>query len=163
MKSKSKQFHKRRTELFKTSREADFQRIDPAELRVQIANMQIDNVCSERLGLLLTRIHDAVIAKQKRLNSFTEEQLIEARSWSLWRWLECGIRKIDLSKFQNPFSYIYTGAYLNMLNRCLRIKKQEERRQQYVTQVMQEVKAQFPGLQNSDVEGINEAMQTFLS
>ena len=61
--------------------------------------MQIDNVCSERLGTLLIRIHDTVIAKQKRLNAFTEEQLIEAKSWSLWRWLACGISKIDLAKF----------------------------------------------------------------
>lgn len=49
-----------------------------------------------------------------------------------------------------------------MLNKCMRLKKEEDRRQAYVTKVIEEVKAQFPGLQNADLEGINEAMQTFL-
>lgn len=76
----------------------------------------------------------------------SEEEREEAKSYSIARWVTSGIYRIDLKKHENPFSYIYAGCYLNMLNRILRMRKHEQDRAEYAKKVMDEFKSQFPEL-----------------
>ena len=74
-------------------------------------------------------IHDIVIRTQGFFANTSEEEREEAKSYSLERWLVSGIYKIDLKTHDNPFSYIYAGVYLNMLNRIMRMRKREADRE----------------------------------
>ena len=60
------------------------------------------------------------------------------------RWLTSGIYKIDLESHDNPFSYIYAGCSLNMLNRIMRMRKREADKAAYAKMVLEEFRSQFP-------------------
>ena len=89
-------------------------------------------------------IHDIVIRTQSFFANTSEEEREEAKSYSLERWLTSGIYKIDLESHDNPFSYIYAGCSMNMLNRIMRMRKREADKAAYAKKALEEFRSQFP-------------------
>lgn len=89
-------------------------------------------------------IHDIVLKTQSFFLSASADEKDEAKSYSLERWLTSGIYKIDLVTHENPFSYIYAGVYLNMMNRIQRMRKAESDKEKYSKKVLDEFRSQFP-------------------
>ena len=74
------------------------------------------------------RIHDIVIKTNSYFRTTTKDEEDEGRSYSLERWLKRGLWLIDLSKRDNPFSYIYAGTYLNIINKISNMRKKQIQR-----------------------------------
>lgn len=62
------------------------------------------------------RIHDIVLKMTEKFRSEDPSVMEEAKSYSIYRWLKKGLWSIDLKKYSSPFSYIYSGSFLNMLH-----------------------------------------------
>lgn len=77
------------------------------------------------MAVFLLRIHDIVVKTTSFFKQTTKEEEEEGRSYSLERWLKCGLWTIDLSKRDNPFSYIYAGTYLNIVNKIMTMRKKQ--------------------------------------
>lgn len=110
--------------------------IEPSRLRTLIAQAQIDGRVGDELGGLLVRIHDTVVATRSQLRTFRPDDLEEAVSWSQYVWIKRGFKTIDLERWQNPFNYIYTGCYFNILLRLKRIAKKRRQHQEYVQKAL---------------------------
>ena len=102
------------------------------------------------------RIHDIVIKTSSYFRQTTHEEEEEAKSYSIERWISRGIYNIDLKKHINPFSYMYSGAFLNMLSRIQCMRRKQIKREQYERKMLNELKMAMPSLQNKDLTGINE-------
>lgn len=122
----------------------DTDAIQPDKLRLAVRESQERKTCTNELAEYLLNIHDIVLKTQSFFLSASVEEKEEARSYSLERWLTSGIYKINLEAHYNPFSYIYAGVYLNMLNRIMRLRKSEEDKAKYTEKVLEEFRSQFP-------------------
>lgn len=89
---------------------------------------------TNNLAVYLMRIHDIVRKKHEFFRQCSQEEIDEAVSWSLERWVK-GFGYIDLTKYENPFSYFYRGTYLNMLNRIQTLRHKEGLRQEYENEI----------------------------
>lgn len=114
--------------------------IEPSRLRLLIAQAQIDGYVGDELAELLVRIHSTVIATKRQLRTFSLDDLEEAVSWSQYVWIKRGFKTIDLERWQNPFNYIYTGCYFNILLRLKRIAKKRQQHQEYVQKMLDDLK-----------------------
>lgn len=82
------------------------------------------------MAVFLLRIHDIVMKTTTYFRQTTREEEEESRSYSLERWLKRGLWTIDLAKKDNPFSYIYAGTYLNMVNRITSMRRKQMKLEQ---------------------------------
>lgn len=117
--------------------------IQPDKLRQAVRESQERKTCTNDLAEYLLNIHDIVLKTQSFFLSASVEEKEEARSYSLERWLTSGIYKINLETHYNPFSYIYAGVYLNMLNRIMRLRKSEADKAEYSDKLKEEYESQF--------------------
>lgn len=83
------------------------------------------------MGKYLLRIHDIVVKKATFFRQTTIEEEEEAKSWSLTRWIERGLFKINLKAYPNPYSYLYRGSQLNMTNYIMRERKRAQKLHNY--------------------------------
>lgn len=105
---------------------------------------QEKKTCTDKLAIFLMKIHDIVLRTQSFFVQSTIEEREEAKSYSIARWIERGIQRIDLESHHNPFSYIYAGCYLNMMNRILRMRKKEAEKTLYIKKMVKQARAEFP-------------------
>lgn len=92
------------------------------------------------------RMHDIVIHKASFFRTTTEDEEEDAKSWSIQRWLQHGIWKIDLECHPNPYSYLYRGSELNMMNYIIRERKRREKLEKYQSEVYGEFEDEYSGL-----------------
>lgn len=102
------------------------------------------------MGDYLMRMHNIVLAHASFFKHTSEEEEEEAKSWSIQRWLSVGLWKIDLKTHPNPYSYLYRGSQLNMMNWILRERKRIQRLQEYQKEQYGEFEGEYPALQNTD-------------
>lgn len=110
---------------------SEYEFIEPSSLRALIAQAQIDGRCGEELGALLVRIHDIVVKTTPKFRTEDPQLIEEARSYSMYRWIKNGVRTVDLSKHQSPFSYLYSGTYINILHSLQAQKRDRDRYCEY--------------------------------
>ena len=125
-------------------------RLEPEELNKEVAKCQELGRCTEKMGDYLMRMHDIVICKAAFFRQTTVEEEEEAKSWSLQRWIQIGLFKIDLKQHPNPYSYLYRGSQLNMMNWILRERKRQAKNRIYQREYMRELEGEFAGMQNTD-------------
>lgn len=135
---------------------AKYEKIPAATMRLLVSQAQIDGRCSEDLGTVLVRVHEIVRKMCGYFRHCTQEEIEEATSWSIERWLTRGVRQVDLARYDNPFSYFFRGSKMNMMNRIQQMRKKQRRRERYEQAVRDEMLLQFPSLQNKDLEAYNE-------
>ena len=58
--------------------------------------------------------------------------------------------KIDLSKHPNPYSYLFRGSQMNMMNWILRERKKAKRLQEYQNELYKSTEEEYAGMQNTD-------------
>lgn len=63
-------------------------------------------------------------------------------------WIKRGFKTINLERWQNPFNYIYTGCYFNILLRLKRIAKKRQQHQAYVEKMLKDLKAETMSISN---------------
>lgn len=132
---------------------SEYEFIEPSSLRALIAQAQIDGRCGEQLGSLLLRIHDIVVKTTPRFRSEDPDMIEEARSYSMYRWIKNGIRTVDLRK-RSPFSYLYSGTYINILHSLLAQKRDRDRRQEYARRLTEQLQQELPSLQAKDLTSL---------
>lgn len=130
--------------------------IDKHQLRKAIAESQVQHQCTEEMGVLLMRIHDIVIKTSSYFTQTTREEEEEGRSYSLERWLKRGLWLIDLSKRDNPFSYLFAGTYLNIVNKIMNMRKKQIQREKLQKTLMDQLLEQMPSLQAKDLTTLND-------
>ena len=137
-------------------KKSNIEPIDKHQLRKAIAESQIQHRCTEEMGVFLMRIHDIVIKTNSYFRTTTKDEEDEGRSYSLERWLKRGLWLIDLSKRDNPFSYIYAGTYLNIINKISNMRKKQIQRDQLQKALAKQLLEQMPSLQAKDLTSLND-------
>lgn len=140
----------------RTKTASSYEAIDKHQLRKAIAESQVQHQCTEEMGVLLMRIHDIVIKTSSYFTQTTREEEEEGRSYSLERWLKRGLWLIDLSKRDNPFSYLFAGTYLNIVNKIMTMRKKQIQRERLQKMLMDQLLEQMPSLQAKDLTTVNE-------
>ena len=140
----------------RTKTASSYVAIDKHQLRKAIAESQVQHQCTEEMGVLLMRIHDIVIKTSSYFTQTTREEEEEGRSYSLERWLKRGLWLIDLSKRDNPFSYLFAGTYLNIVNKIMTMRKKQIQRERLQKMLMDQLLEQMPSLQAKDLTTVNE-------
>lgn len=140
----------------RTKTASSYEAIDKHQLRKAIAESQVQHQCTEEMGVLLMRIHDIVIKTSSFFTQTTREEEEEGRSYSIERWLKRGLWLIDLSKRDNPFSYLFAGTYLNIVNKITNMRKKQVQKDQLQKMLMKQLLEQMPSLQAKDLTSIND-------
>lgn len=135
---------------------SSYEPIDKHQLRKAIAESQVQHQCTEEMGVLLMRVHDIVIKTSSYFTQTTREEEEEGRSYSLERWLKRGLWLIDLSKRDNPFSYLFAGTYLNIVNKIMTMRKKQIQRERLQKMLMDQLLEQMPSLQAKDLTTLND-------
>ena len=102
------------------------------------------------MGKYLLRIHDIVVKKATFFKQTTIEEEEEAKSWSLTRWIQRGLFKINLKAYPNPYSYLYRGSQLNMTNYIMRERKRAKKLLTYQMEIYNDFVDSHPSLQLTD-------------
>ena len=140
----------------RTKTTSSYEAIDKHQLRKAIAESQVQHQCTEEMGVLLMRIHDIVIKTSSYFTQTIREEEEEGRSYSLERWLKRGLWLIDLSKRDNPFSYLFAGTYLNIVNKIMTMRKKQIQRERLQKMLMDQLLEQMPSLQAKDLTTLND-------
>lgn len=137
-------------------KKSNIEPIDKHQLRKAIAESQIEHKCTTEMAVLLMRIHDIVVRTSSYFRQTTREEEEEGRSYSLERWLKCGLWTIDLQKRDNPFSYLFAGTYLNIVNRIMNMRKKQIQKEKLQKMLMEQLAQQMPSLQVKDLTSLND-------
>lgn len=137
-------------------KKSNIEPIDKHQLRKAIAESQIEHRCTEEMGVFLMRIHDIVVKTSSYFRQTTREEEEEGRSYSLERWMKCGLWTIDLQKRDNPFSYLFAGTYLNIVNKITNMRKKQIQREHLQKMLMDQLLEQMPSLQAKDLTTLND-------